>query len=110
MSKEQAEFAKNVATLIFKMSQPPYSCTLGEAWRTKEQAEIYAKQGIGIKDSLHCKRLAIDLNLFIDGVYATDGEAHKPFGDWWESLSPFNRWGGRWGDGNHYEQAEVIKI
>jgi len=110
MSKAQSEFARNAARLILKMSEPPYSCTLGEAWRTPEQASWNASKGTGIKNSLHCKRLAIDLNLFVNDVYVTDGAAHKPFGDWWESLSPFNRWGGRWGDGNHYEQAEVITI
>jgi hypothetical protein len=110
LSVIQSQFAKNAALLILKMNEPPYSCTLGEAWRPPEMAAIYAKDGRGTKNSLHCKRLAIDLNLFADGQYMTSDAAHKPFGEWWESLSPFNRWGGRWGDGNHYEQAEVIKI
>jgi len=106
----QAIFASNVALLIQHIEDMGYRCTLGEAWRTKEMAEIYAKKGIGIKDSLHIKRLAIDINLFKDGVFLEDGEAHKQFGEWWEKLHPFNRWGGRFSDGNHYEMREAIQI
>ena len=42
-------------------------------------------------------------NLFKDGVFLTSSEAHRPFGDYWETLNPDNRWGGMWNDGNHYE-------
>jgi len=110
LSDYQAIFAHNVALLIQRIEDMGYKCTLGEAWRTKEMAEIYAKKGIGIKDSLHLKRLAIDINLFKDGVYLTDGEAHEQFGKFWETLHPFNRHGGRFGDPNHYEMREAIQI
>jgi hypothetical protein len=69
-------------------------------------ADLYAKQGKGIKNSLHLKRLAIDLNLFKDGAYLSDTESHRPFGEWWEAQDPLNRWGGRFKDGNHYEMRE----
>ena len=61
---DQAMFAQNVARLIEYIFKTGYYCTLGECWRSPEQAEIYVKQGKGIKNSLHCQRLAIDLNLF----------------------------------------------
>jgi hypothetical protein len=74
---------------------------------------MYAKRGIGIKDSQHCKKLAGDLNLFKDGVYLSNTWEHKPFGEYWMTLNPDNRWGGDWNgnhrtdegedDGNHYE-------
>jgi len=80
-----------------------YEVTLGEAFRPKEMAEVYAKRGTGIKNSQHIRQLAIDLNLFKDGVYLEETEDHRPFGDYWESLNPDNRWGGWWSDGNHYE-------
>ncbi len=107
LSTKQAIFAVNAAKLILKMSEPPYSCTFGEAYRTSEQAALNAKKGIGIKNSLHCRRLAIDLNLFKDGVYCGDSESHRPFGEYWESLNTINRWGGRFKDGNHYEMKEA---
>lgn len=83
--------------------------TIGEAFRTKEQAEIYAKSGKGIQDSLHCKRLAIDLNLFDhDGKYLTDTKDYAQLGELWESLNELNRWGGRFKrpDGNHFEMQD----
>ena len=107
LSELQQVFARNVARLILYMAESNYACTLGEALRTQEMADLYAKQGKGIKDSLHLKRLAIDLNLFKDGVYLSDTESHRPFGEWWEALDPHNRWGGRFKDGNHYEMRET---
>ena len=55
------------------------------------------------KNSCHYLRLAIDINLFTrEGAYLTDNESHRPFGEFWESLHPLCRWGGRFEDGNHY--------
>jgi hypothetical protein len=42
----------------------------------------------------------MDLNLFVNGKYVTDGEAHKPLGEKWESMG--GSWGGRFQDANHY--------
>ena len=85
-----------------------YNCSLGEAYRTEEQAKIYAQIGSGIMNSQHRKRLAIDLNLFSpSGEYLTRTEDYEPFGIFWESLNPLNKWGGRWEsrpDGNHFER------
>lgn len=107
LSERQQVFARNVARLILYMAESNYACTFGEAYRTPEQAALNAKKGIGIAKSLHCKRLAVDLNLFKDGVYLSDTESHRPFGEWWEALDPMNRWGGRFKDGNHYEARET---
>jgi len=103
LGHRQQNFAGNVAKLLYYIYNKGYTVTLGEALRTQEMAEIYAKRGTGIKNSQHCKKLAIDLNLFKDGVFLTSSEAHRPFGDYWETLNPDNRWGGMWNDGNHYE-------
>ena len=102
----QALFAHNVARLIEYIFKSGYYCTLGEAWRTAEQAAIYAANGKGIKDSLHCKRLAIDLNLFdAEGNYLTEGKYYKRFGDYWITLHIDNRHGGRFNrkDHGHFE-------
>ena len=64
LQEQQAAFARDVAKLINWIFDNGHSVTFGETFRTPEQAEIYAKEGKGIKDSLHCKRLAVDLNLF----------------------------------------------
>lgn len=118
LQQQQAAFARDVARLINWIFENGFSVTLGEAHRSQEQADIYAKQGKGINNSLHCKRLAIDLNLFDhEGNYLSDTKSHEEFGIFWEGLSPLNKWGGRWQrsklhpnqvtDGCHYERNFV---
>lgn len=104
MSRLQEEFAQQVANLIKKAGELGYGVTFGEAWRTPEQAALNAKSGAGISNSLHMDRLAIDLNLFKDGVYITDDRGHRELGTWWKSLSVGHRWGGDFKkrDFNHY--------
>ena len=99
-------FTRNVPKLIEWMFANGYTCTLGETLRTVEQAAIYAAKGIGSKNSLHCKGLAVDINLFRGGVYLRFDRDYQPPGDYWESLNPCNRWGGRFEDANHFEMME----
>ncbi len=60
--------------------------------------------------SFHFKKMAVDLDLFIDGVYQKSTEAHKPLGLFWEFIG--GTWGGRFkkADGNHYSYGEGKRI
>ena len=112
--EKQCNFSRCAAQLILFAYDQGYKITLGEAYRSPETAEIYAKAGKGIKNSLHRRRLAIDLNLFKDGQYLSRSEDYKPLGDYWKSLSCLNYtcvWGGDFiddktglpaPDGNHF--------
>lgn len=93
-----------MARLISFAESRGYELTVGEAWRSRAAAEANAKKGIGIKNSLHRQRLAIDLNLFKDGVYLRKSEDHRQLGEYWKALDPLCRWGGDFKrrDGNHY--------
>lgn len=104
LSEAQRAFALQAAKLIVHIYEVGYEVSLGEAWRSPETAAANAKAGTGIVNSLHIKKLAIDLNLFKDGIYLSTSEAHRPFGEWWEKQHPLARWGGRFKrpDGNHY--------
>ena len=115
---KQIIFAKNVALLIQFIFAHGYSVTFGEAYRTQEQAQIYFKEHKGIEHSLHCKRLAVDLNLhYKDGKYLTDSRDYLFAGKYWESLHIHNRWGGNFCklshgtkcmiDGNHFEMQDL---
>ncbi len=115
LSEIQQLFARDIMYLFKYIEDQGYRCSFGEAYRTPEQAALYAQQVKGIKDSLHCKRLALDINLFDkDGKFLDDTLSHKQFGLYWESLSPMNRWGGGFHkkdgtpfpDANHYERNE----
>lgn len=84
-----------------------YEVTLGEAWRPPETAKLYAQPGgvVGIKNSLHTERLAMDLNLFMDGRFLTKTEEYEEAGMIWENFSTDRYkcvWGGHFQDGNHF--------
>jgi hypothetical protein len=92
----QAAFLLDAAKLIQKAQELGFVATAGELWRPDEMQAIYVKSGRSkTMDSQHGKRLAIDLNIFLNGVLCTR-EQIEPLGKWWESLTPLNRWGGSW--------------
>lgn len=105
LGDSQRKFTRLVGLLIGWSYAAGYELSLGEALRTKAQAEANAASGAGISNSLHLLRLAIDLQLFKDGVYLTDTESYRPLGIYWESLG--GSWGGRFSkpDGNHFSLA-----
>lgn len=104
MSQLQEEFSQSAALLIQKAAELGYGVTLGEAWRTPEQAEWDAAHHTGVADSLHLQRLAIDLNLFKDGEFLTTPDAYVELGTWWKTLGPAYRYGGDFGikDYDHF--------
>lgn len=107
LGEKQRIFTFNLSHLIQFVYKAGYQLTLGEAYRTPEQAALNAKSGAGISNSLHTKRLAIDMNLFKDGDWLQDSESHRQFGTFWKTLHPLNRWGGDFKkpDGNHYSMT-----
>jgi hypothetical protein len=133
LREAQEIFTKHVAYLLGEIFHQGYTCTLGEVYRSDEQAWINALPpesklqaklhngmvtefdtpvgGKGIRKSLHRSRLAVDINLFKDGAYLSHSASHKEFGILWESWHEMFRWGGNFRDavgrpkpdGNHYE-------
>jgi len=111
---QQHKHLQNIAKLIQYIASCGYKCVEGEFLRTPEQAEIYAKRGVGIKNSLHCKKLASDILLFTqDDKYLTDTKDYLKFGEYWESLDPDCIWGGRFPpprvDGDHFETRDISR-
>lgn len=104
LSEKQQIFARNIALLMMYAFNRGYEITFGEATRDYETAVRNAENGTGIVNSLHLIRLALDLNLFKDGVYLSRSSDHAELGEFWKSLHPLNRWGGDFSrpDGNHY--------
>jgi len=106
LRQRQEIFTRNTADLIEFIFRSGYTCTYGETYRTEQQAEWNAAKGIGSINSLHCKRLAVDLNIFKNGVYLKDTNSYKFAGDYWCTLHPMNRWGGVDNDGNHFSMSD----
>ena len=111
--REQDDFLSDVAMLILYIQERGFIVSGGELWRTREQQQVYFNLGRSkTMNSMHLKRLALDLNFFRE---KEDGSLEqitmKPdlqlVGDYWESLSDENRWGGNWRsiyDPGHFER------
>lgn len=101
LREKQSKFARMVAQLLTHAFDSGYEVTLGDAFRDPRlHGAVGVKLGYGAASSCHKLRLAIDLNLFKDGQFLEGTEAHRPLGEWWESIG--GSWGGRFNDGNHY--------
>jgi hypothetical protein len=96
-------------TQIPSIDNGRHQVTFGEAHRPSWVATEYAKRGLGISTSLHIDRLAIDLNLFVDGNFQATTEAHKPLALLWMEIGPMfgvvPAAGYYFNDGNHYSCA-----
>ncbi len=104
LGEQQEIFAKDIVALLIKAFTLGYNVRLGEAQRPVEMQEIYVRDGRSkTMNSQHLKKLAFDL------FFTKNNEVVYPqeLGDYWESLSPENRWGGNWTsfkDKPHYER------
>jgi len=114
---EQNAFLLDISKLInyINLKDNGIFITGGELWRTPEMQKIYIEQGKSkTTNSMHLKRLAIDLNFFrlikkansFEYVPVITKEELKIYGDFWEGLNPQNRWGGNFNfyDGGHFER------
>lgn len=107
LRKQQSIFARKVADLIIQAEAMGYEVTLGDAFRDPRLHGLMGERmGYGAANSFHKHRLAIDLNLFKDGVFQDGTEAHRPLGEWW--VSQGGTWGGNFKnkDANHYSLGE----
>lgn len=111
LGEKQRLFVKLVGRLIEWAYAQGYELSFGDAYRDPRLARLNAAAGIGIANSLHTRRLAIDLNLFTDSapdldddIYQADSDAYRPLGEYWKSLHPLCCWGGDFDkpDGNHF--------
>lgn len=102
LAAKRCRFTKMIGQLIGWAFANGYELSIGEAYRTPEQAKANAIRGAGIANSLHIQGLAVDFNLFINGQYQRDTAAYARLGEYWESIG--GTWGGRFkrADGNHF--------
>ena len=92
--QHQQAFLRQVPLLLQALWDAGFDVTAGELLRTQEQQDIYLRTGrTKAPFSNHQQKLAIDLNVFRNGKFATKADM-QAVGDYWESLDPLNRWGG----------------
>jgi len=101
LGDKQRRFTRMIADLILWAYQNGFELTVGDAYRDPRVfGMVGVMKGYGRARSLHKSRLAMDLNLFVNGEYMEDTESYTPLGEYWESIG--GSWGGRFGDGNHF--------
>ena len=108
LRESQSLFLDDVVKLHAFAKQEGFEVTGGELQRTLEQQEIYFRTGKSktMDKSYHLKKLAIDLFFFKEGKLIASKEELQKLGDYWESLTLANRWGGNWTfvDCPHFER------
>ena len=103
LREKQSVFALLIAQLIVWIYDfhEGWEVTLAEGSVNSRRREFFHMRG-----SLHRKRLAQDLNIFIDGKWISDGShpAWLEIGERWEKMHSLARWGGhfRHKDSNHF--------
>lgn len=103
LGEKQRLFARLIAEHILWLSSQGYEVTVGDFYRDPRVfGEVGEKKGYGRSRSNHKRRLAADLNLFLDGKYLSRTLDHLESGKMWESRHELCRWGGHYSDGNHY--------
>ena len=93
LRQQQSLFVRLTSKLIDWATENGYELTYGETWRSDETAQLDAAEGKGIVNSLHRLRLAVDWNLFRDGVLLTEVEDYRPLAESWKTLHPLCRAG-----------------
>ncbi len=108
LSIKQRKLVRLVPRLIDKFYELGYELSFGDAYRDP-------RCDYGHQNSSHRRRIAIDFNIFKNGVYLEEGIHFKEVGEYWESLDLDCRWGGRFSeselgagdgwDGGHFSIA-----
>lgn len=101
LGAKQEKFSFMVIGLLQKAHDLGFTVRIGDCYR---DPRAFGQQGekrlYSEANSAHKNKLAIDLNLFRDGIYLVRTDDHKELGEYWESMG--GCWGGRFNDGNHY--------
>ncbi len=109
LGKKQELFFYLMTTLLVPyIYSKGYMIRGGDLFRDKRvNGKFGVKKGYSSSKSMHKLKLAIDLNLTLNGKMLTKTEQHKIFGEYWLSLHNLCRWGGSNGnkDGNHYSMT-----
>ena len=93
----QSAFALDIARHILWLDDQGYEVTFGDAYRSPEECIR-----LGHQQSCHGLKLAVDLNLFKNGIYLRSTDDHQFSGMRWQQRSQDAILGGLFNDGNLY--------
>ena len=102
LREKQSQFVRCLALLFQFAELSGWAFTMGEGYigdsiNSPEETTPHMRHGN------HFNRLGQDLNLFVEGEWVDEmTDQWKELGEFWERLDPMCRWGGHWGDPNHF--------
>lgn len=98
MLEKQFQFARTLALFLAWMTEQGFTWTMGDCWRSTDELLCpHCGDGVSYQELLkyngrtkvlrskHTDRLAVDLNLFVDGKLAP-AEAYRPLAEKWERM------------------------
>jgi len=94
LSQKQRSFTRMLADLIQFAYEQGYELTVGDAYRDPRlHGEYGKKKGYGSSKSVHKLRLAMDLNLWVDGEYiqTSDHPAWDELHSYWALIGGADR-------------------
>ena len=94
LNAKQVEFTRTIAYFLVWCAENDYEVIGAELYRTQEQADWYASQDRGIANSVHTKKLALDIFRYVNGRISWKNEDYEEMGEKWKSMHPLARWGG----------------
>lgn len=93
LGQEQEAFSRDFVKLLQKALELGYQLRIGEVERPVEMQKLYISTGRSkTMNSMHLKKCAADIHFMKEGTLCYPQE----LGNFWESLSPQNQWGGNW--------------
>lgn len=102
LREARVRFTSLLCVLVRRMQEAGYEAAFAEGMDRKTKKDPTSDH---MKNSLHELGLAQDIDLYFNGKYQDKSEHHGVFGNHWEGLDAYCKWGGRFGDGNHYSYA-----
>jgi hypothetical protein len=85
-------FRERVEEVIKRMNERKFDAIVWETFRTRERADMLAATGTGIRDSMHCYGLAVDIISHND-MWDAPKEFWDALGEEYETMAIV--WGGR---------------
>ena len=76
---DQIKFTQMIALMVGYATLRGWGLTYGDAYRDRRVT-------YGHPESLHRWRLAVDFNLFKDGIFVADGTGHDALHDYWDTV------------------------
>ena len=104
LSEKRCLFTRLLSSLILWAHDQGFELNFGEGYVAQTDARDGDYDGPHRSGGAHYTGLGMDLNLFVDGKWVSDGShvVWTVIGVRWEGMNDLCRWGGRFNDANHF--------